>query len=78
MAILLWSPESPRWLSQSGKHTEALAVWEKLGVLAAERDKSQEGASTELPKAVELKDILAIFGRNVWKQTALGVFLMVK
>jgi hypothetical protein len=69
-------PESPRWLSQSGKHQEATSTWEKLGVLATEREKHEEDASRNSPKHVEWKDILAIFHRNAWKQTAIGVFLM--
>jgi len=74
LSALLFSPESPRWLSQVGKHQEALAVWEKLDVLAAEREKSEED-SDNLAKPVEWKDLLSVFAKSARKQTALGVFL---
>lgn len=77
IATLLFSPQSPRWLSATGRHKEALAVWEHLGVGAAEREKSEEDAANgALPEPVKMKDILAVFSKTVWKQTALGVFLM--
>jgi hypothetical protein len=76
IATLVLSPESPRWLSSCGKYKEALAVWEELGVGTAEREKSEEDPNGDLPEPVKLKDILSIFGRNAWRQTALGVFLM--
>ena len=69
-----FSLESPRWLSQAGKHLEALAVWEKLGVLAAEREKSEEN-SDNFAEPVQWKDMLSVFARSARKQTALGVFL---
>jgi hypothetical protein len=63
-------------MSSRGLHKEALALWEGLGVEAAEREKLEEKDSTEVPQSVQMKDILAIFGKDVWRQTALGVFLM--
>jgi hypothetical protein len=63
-------------MSSRGLHKEALAIWEGLGVEAAEREKIEEGDSGELPESVKMKDILAIFGKDAWRQTALGVFLM--
>ncbi|KAL3417120.1 hypothetical protein PVAG01_11120 [Phlyctema vagabunda] len=76
ISTLLLLPQSPRWLSASGRHKEAAACWERLGVQAAEREKLQENAQEGLAEQVKLKDILAVFHRNVWKQTSLGVFLM--
>jgi hypothetical protein len=73
LLTLLFSPESPRWLSSCGKHKEALSVWEQLGVGSAEREKSEENG---IPEPVKMKDILSIFGKNARRQTALGVFLM--
>ena len=67
-------PESPRFLAAAGKHQEALACWEVLGVGATEREKAEETES--LPEPVTVKDLLAVFGKSVWKRTALGVFLM--
>ena len=63
-------------MSCRGLHKEALALWEGLGVEAAEREKIKENDSGELPEGVKMKDILAIFGKDAWRQTALGVFLM--
>ena len=74
LAALILSPESPRWLSQTGKHQEALAIWEKLGVLAAERDKNEE-VSDNSSEPLHWKDMLSVFAKNARKQTALGVFL---
>jgi hypothetical protein len=73
-STLLFAPQSPRWLSSCGKHQEALEVWEKLGVMVSEREKTEE--SGELPKPAQMKDILAVFGRGARKQTGMGVFLM--
>lgn len=74
LSTLFFSLESPRWLSQAGKHQQALAVWERLGVLAAEREKSEEN-SDGFVEPVHWKDMLSVFAKNARKQTALGVFL---
>jgi hypothetical protein len=63
-------------MSSRGLHKEALALWEGLGVNAAEREKLEEKSNVELPERVGMKDILAIFGKDAWRQTAIGVFLM--
>jgi hypothetical protein len=76
VSVLLFSPQSPRWLTGCGRHEEALAVWEKLGIGAAEREKSEANADSAVPAPVRMKDLLAVFGKDVWRQTALGAFLM--
>jgi hypothetical protein len=63
-------------MSARGLHKEALALWAGLGVEATEREKLQESGNDELPEGVKMRDILAIFGKDAWRQTALGVFLM--
>lgn len=63
-------------MTAQGLHKEALALWEKLGVEAAEREKLEENDNGELPQGVKMKDILAVFGKDAWRQTALGAFLM--
>jgi MFS family permease len=76
VSVLLFSPQSPRWLTGCGRHEEALAVWEKLGIGAAEREKSEGNADSTVPEPVRMKDLLAVFGKDVWRQTALRAFLM--
>jgi hypothetical protein len=63
-------------MTAQGLHKEALALWEKLGVEAAEREKLEENDNDRLPQGVKMKDILAVFGKDAWRQTALGAFLM--
>jgi sugar porter (SP) family MFS transporter len=75
VCVLLFLPESPRWLNAVGQHADASAVWETLGIESTEREKISEQADT-LPKGVEMRDILAVFGKDAWRQTALGVFMM--
>jgi hypothetical protein len=78
ISSLLFLPESPRWLTACGRHREAIAIWEKLGIEAAEREKIEErtDSSGALPEPVKMRDILAVFGKDAWRQTSLGVFLM--
>jgi hypothetical protein len=78
ISSLLFLPESPRWLTACGRHREATAIWEKLGIEAAEREKIEERADSSgaLPEPVKMRDILAVFGKDAWRQTSLGVFLM--
>lgn len=64
-------------MTAKGAHEEALALWEELGVLAAEREKlEQRDEDDGLPKGVKMSDLLNVFGKSVWRQTFLGVFLM--
>lgn len=53
-----------------------MECWERLGVEAAEREKLEENTQEGLAEQVKMRDILAVFGKDVWKRTALGVFLM--
>ncbi|KAI1645219.1 general substrate transporter [Daldinia loculata] len=39
IAVLMWLPASPRWLTLHGKTKEASAAWEKLDVPTADREK---------------------------------------
>lgn len=76
ISTLMFLPQSPRWMTARGLHKDALAIWEGLGVEAAEREKLEENYTGELPRGVKMKDILAVFGKDAWRQTALGAFLM--
>jgi MFS family permease len=76
VSTLWFLPQSPRWLTARGMHKEALALWEGLDVEAAEREKIEEIDSSKVSEGVEVKDILAVFGKDAWRQTALGAFMM--
>jgi len=76
LSTLLFLVESPRWLTASGRHAEAMKIWEKLGIDAAEREKIEEREAGELPEQVKVADLFAVFGRDNWRRTALGAFLM--
>jgi hypothetical protein len=53
-----------------------MKIWEKLGIEAAEREKIAEREAGELPEQVKVVDLFNVFGRDNWRRTALGVFLM--
>lgn len=76
LSTLLFLVESPRWLTACGRHAEAMRIWEELGIDAAEREKLEEREAGELPEQVKVADLFAVFGRENWRRTALGVFLM--
>jgi hypothetical protein len=69
---LLLLPESPRWLALCGKKVESLQMWERLELKDEEIEKGDDDAVHQ----VQWKDLLEVFGKDCWKQTALGVFLM--
>lgn len=82
-ASLLCLPPSPRWLTLHGRHAEAEAAWDKLGVGRAEREKvelesgAQEAAApTEKPKESIRHKLFDIFSKDVRSRTALVVFMM--
>ena len=69
--------ESPRWLSSRGLQDQAQVAWEKLEVVVEEREKIAEGSDAlGVLQQLKARDILAVLGKDVWRQTALGVFLM--
>ena len=64
LASFFQLPHSPRWLAYKGRHAEATAAWDKLGVSGAEREKDsllvaapidQAGASRPVPERIGLK-----------------------
>ncbi len=69
-------PHSPRWLHIVGRHDEARAAWEKLGVSTADIEKTEAAAQREQVQqgsfGVELKQM---WMKGVRGRTALGVFL---
>ncbi|KAI9702867.1 MAG: hypothetical protein M1836_008081 [Candelina mexicana] len=87
-ASSFYLPQSPRWLTYKGRRDEALAVWDQLGVLTAEREKDDEleqkeptTASRELagrnqPWKQQVASAFKIFRKDGRKQMALGVFMM--
>ena len=76
ISTLLFLVESPRWLTACGHHAKAVKIWEELGIDAAEREKIEEREAGELPEQVKVADLFAVFGKENWRRTALGVFLM--
>jgi hypothetical protein len=88
----IYLPQSPRWLAFKGRGPEATAVWGKLGVSSAEREKDLEqrpmlkseaveatgAAKTELPERMRqsMANFMAIFGKSTRKQMLLGVFMI--
>ncbi|KUJ18944.1 general substrate transporter [Mollisia scopiformis] len=76
LSTLLFLPESPRWLTANGHHASSLLIWQQLGIEATEREKLEEASRGELSGKVRIGDILAVFGKDCWRQTGLGVFLM--
>ncbi|KIP04250.1 hypothetical protein PHLGIDRAFT_31456 [Phlebiopsis gigantea 11061_1 CR5-6] len=66
-------PHSPRWLHHVGRHDEARAAWERLGVAAADVEKTEQAAQREAAER-------GSFWTEMWKKgirgrTFLGVFL---
>ena len=56
VASTLWLVPSPRWLSLSGRQSEASAAWDVLGVGHAEREKAEIQLNGE-PVAIELQNL---------------------
>ncbi|KAJ5577484.1 uncharacterized protein N7459_006448 [Penicillium hispanicum] len=83
VASLLLLPPSPRWLTLHGRHAEATAAWDKLGVSHAEREKveletvtPEDPAAAHKPKQGTMDKLLDIFSKDVRSRTALAVFMM--
>ncbi|KAI0072032.1 hypothetical protein K474DRAFT_1629677 [Panus rudis PR-1116 ss-1] len=79
-------PHSPRWLRHVGRHDEAVKAWEKLGVSAADAEKTDESAQRERENQARqeghgnrgswLQEAKQLWTKDVRKRTFLGVFLM--
>lgn len=85
-------PHSPRWLSFKGRKQEATAIWDKLGVSSAEREKDLEqstnpggegvGAAEVLKRGLKdritqsVANSMAVFGKTARRPMLLGVFMM--
>jgi len=70
-------PHSPRWLRHVGRTAEADATWIKLGVSAADAQKSEESSNCVETKRIGLwKGVKQLWGKDVRKRSALGIFLM--
>lgn len=57
VSSILWLVPSPRWLTLRGRHSEASAAWDLLGVGHAEREKAEEiGLAATVSEAHSLVD----------------------
>ncbi|KAJ6096922.1 Major facilitator superfamily domain general substrate transporter [Penicillium sp. IBT 16267x] len=70
-ASLLLLPPSPPWLAMKGRHAEANAVWEKLGVDYSEHEKVdlQEIQGDAFSKRGTMEKLLDIFSKDVRSRT---------
>ena len=70
-------PHSPRWLRHVGRGAEADIAWVRLGVSAADAEKTEETANrVEVRREGWWKETQQLWKKGVRKQTGLGVFLM--
>lgn len=70
-------PHSPRWLRHVGRGAEADVTWVKLGVSAADAEKTEETANrVDVKREGWLRETQQLWKKDVRKQTGLGVFLM--
>ncbi|TVY89812.1 Hexose transporter [Lachnellula willkommii] len=79
----IWLVPSPRWLTLHGRHEEALAMWEHLGVDLADREKVEDNPTSLVTQSQSTDSLVKhkhsfadVFKRDVWKRTFLAVFLM--
>ncbi|OBT52662.1 hypothetical protein VE04_07420 [Pseudogymnoascus sp. 24MN13] len=85
LVITFSLPESPRWLTSMGRKQDAAANWEKLEVLAEDREAIIEDTELTLhhtisrPASVVVKSkintLFAVFSPTAWRRTTLGIFL---
>ncbi|GJE97695.1 MFS sugar transporter [Phanerochaete sordida] len=69
-------PHSPRWLHHVGRHGEARAAWERLGVSAADVEKTEQAAQREeVPREGFWKETRQMWKKGIRTRTMLGVFL---
>ena len=69
-------PHSPRWLHIVGRHAEARTAWEKLGVSAADIEKTEAAAEREQVQQGSFgEELRQMWQKGVRGRTALGVFL---
>lgn len=69
-------PHSPRWLHHVGRHGEARAAWERLGVSAADVEKTEQVAQREeVPRQGFWKETKQMWQQGIRMRTFLGVFL---
>ncbi|KAI1180330.1 general substrate transporter [Nemania sp. FL0916] len=82
-------PESPRWLITHGRHSDAMIVWDKLGVKREDREAEQvnassEGTTADTPNRTRVTEDNAkkhasfrdLWSPDVRKHTFLSAFLM--
>lgn len=69
-------PHSPRWLHHVGRHDEARAAWERLGVAAADVEKTEQAAQREAAERGSFwTEVGQMWKKGVRGRTFLGVFL---
>lgn len=70
-------PHSPRWLRHVGRTAEADAAWVKLGVSAADAEKTEESAvRVQTVRESWWTRTKQLWAKDVRRRTGLGVFLM--
>ncbi|KAL6304177.1 general substrate transporter [Sparassis latifolia] len=70
-------PHSPRWLRCAGRHAEAELTWVKLGVSAADVQKTNDNMQSEhTDNASWWTEAQQLWKKGVRTRTVLGIFLM--
>lgn len=69
-------PHSPRWLHHVGRHEQARSAWEKLGVSAADIEKTEQATQREdVTRGTFWSESKQMWRKGIRSRTALGVFL---
>lgn len=69
-------PHSPRWLSHVGRHNEARATWERLGVSGTEVEKIEQAAHREqITRRSFWTELKEMWQPGVRARTTLGIFI---